>query len=123
MITGGVCSAYGLRTWGHLFTSRQLVALTTFSDLVQDSRERVREDAASMGLPTDNRPLAESDMGVVGYADAVVTYLGFGVSKAADYNGNLVSWITPRNQARNTFSKQALPMVWDFCEVNPFAGA
>ena len=47
MITGGVCSAYGLRTWGHLFTGRQLVALTTFSDLVSEARERVKPNPDS----------------------------------------------------------------------------
>jgi putative DNA methylase len=57
------------------------------------------------------------------YADALAVYLALGVSKAADYNSSLVTWINQRDQARNTFPKQALPMVWDFCEVNPFAGA
>ena len=47
MITGGVCSAYGLSTWGHLFTSRQLVALTTFSDLVSEARDQVLKDIAA----------------------------------------------------------------------------
>src|SRR5262249_43220270 len=69
MITGGICSAYGLRTWGHLFTPRQLVALTTFSDLVQDARERVHRDAVSVGLSTDDRPLVDGGTGPTAYAD------------------------------------------------------
>ena len=58
MITGGVCSAYGLRTYGHLFTPRQLVALTTFSDLVGEARDRVLADARAAGLAEDGTPFA-----------------------------------------------------------------
>ena len=47
---------YGLTTYGDLFTPRQLVALTTFSDLVQEARERVKRDAIAAGLPDDGQP-------------------------------------------------------------------
>ena len=59
-LTGGTCVPYGLSTWGDLFTSRQLVALTTFSDLVGEAAERVRHDATAAGLP-DDRPLRDGD--------------------------------------------------------------
>lgn len=114
---------YGLDTFDKLFTPRQLVALTTFSDLVTEAREQVLADVRKARFPVDDRRLADGGVGGVAYADAVATYLAFGVSKAADYNSNLVSWITQRDQARSTFSKQALPMIWDYCEVNPFAVA
>ena len=55
-LTGGTCVPYGLSTWGDLFTPRQLVALTTFSDLVGEAMERVRRDAAAAGLPDDEGP-------------------------------------------------------------------
>jgi putative DNA methylase len=48
---------YGLKEWRHLFTPRQLVALTTFSDLVQEARERVERDALAAGIPDDSRGL------------------------------------------------------------------
>ena len=59
-MTGGNCTTYGLTTWGDLFTPRQLVALTTFSDLVLEARERVRRDALAVGLP-DDKPLRDGD--------------------------------------------------------------
>ena len=114
---------YGLPNFGDLFTPRQLVALTTFSDLVQEARDRILVDAKSSSLSNGESSLADGGTGPTIYADAVATYLAFGVSKIMDYNSGLVSWITQRNQARSTFSKQALPMIWDFCEVNPFAEA
>jgi putative DNA methylase len=121
MITGGVCSAYGLKTWGHLFTARQLTALMTFSDLVSELRERVLADASAVSLPTDNRSLADGGSGVMAYADAVSTYLAFAVDKAVDYWSALCSWHSSREIIRNTFGRQALPMVWDFADCNPFS--
>ncbi|MGO9955543.1 MAG: DUF1156 domain-containing protein, partial [Solirubrobacteraceae bacterium] len=106
MITGGVCSAYGLTTWGHLFTPRQLVALTTFSDLVGEARKR-----------------ALADCGNEAYANAIATYLGFAVDKMADTNSVLCTWQVDPPRLRATFSRQALPMTWDFAEANPFGGA
>ena len=62
-LTGGTCVPYGLSTWADLFTPRQLVALTTFSNLVAEARARVRRDAIAAGLPDDNRPLCSGGTG------------------------------------------------------------
>ena len=59
-----------------LFTPRQLVALTTFSDLVQEARERVKRDALAAGLPDDGEASTAGGAGATAYADAVATYLG-----------------------------------------------
>ena len=114
---------YGLNTFADLFTSRQLVALTTFSDLVQEARERVKLDAIQAGLPEYGESLEKGGIGGLAYADAVGVYLGIGVSKLTDYSATLVAWSNGRDQAVHVFGRQALPMVWDFAEINPFAGA
>ena len=121
MITGGVCSAYGLRTWGHLFTDRQLVALTTFSDLVSAAREKVLEDALGAGMDADAPRLADGGTGAQAYADAVATYLGLCVSRQANRSSNLNFWDPGGANVQQVFARQALPMVWDFCEANPFS--
>lgn len=114
---------YGLMTFADLFTPRQLVALTTFSDLVGEARERVYRAAVAAGMPDDDTPLDSGGIGARAYAEAVSVYLGIGVSKLSDYNCVLVTWINQRDQAGHAISKQALPMVWDFPEVNVFAHA
>jgi putative DNA methylase len=114
---------YGLMTFADLFTPRQLVALTTFSDVVQEARERVKRDALAAGLPDDGRPLRDGGTGATAYADAVAVYLGLAIDKAADYSSSLVLWSPTRDQAKTTFSRQALPMAWDFAEINVFADA
>ena len=65
-------------------TPRQLVALTTFSDLVGEAMERVREAAVAAGLPDDDRALRDGGTGARAYAEAVAVYL-FAVDKCSDY--------------------------------------
>jgi putative DNA methylase len=103
---------YGMTKHCNLFTPRQLVALTTLSDLAQEARTKIMSDANVIGLPLD-----------ASYADAVVTYLGLGLSKLADYNCTNATWSQSRDQAAHAFTKQALAMVWDYAEINPFANA
>jgi putative DNA methylase len=112
---------YGMTTFGDLFTPRQLVALTTFSDLVQEARERVLVDAEQVGLPVDGIALNDGGNGANAYADAVATYLGLAVDRLADRNSTICSWDTGYVKVRNTFARQAIPMVWDFAEANPLS--
>ncbi len=123
-------SNYGLDIYGDLFTSRQLVALTTFSDLVQEARTQVLQAAQAAGLPTDPRGLDDGGRGAVAYADAVAVYLAFALSKLADRGSTICTWFTDRDSTRNTFARQSIPMTWDFAELNTllagtgsFAGA
>jgi putative DNA methylase len=114
---------YGMPTWGDAFTPRQLVGLTTFSDLVQEARERVKRDCLAAGMPDDGKPLAAGGTGVTAYADSVAVYLGLAVSRTTNTINALAVWSQSRGQSVNLFSRQAIPMAWDFPEVNPFAGA
>jgi len=116
-------SNYGLDTYGDLFTPRQLVALTTFSDLVQEAIEKCRQDALTAGMADDGAELDAGGIGATAYAQAVGVYLALAVDKTSDYNSTLVAWSPTRDQAKTTFARQALPMVWDFAEVNTMAGA
>jgi putative DNA methylase len=111
---------YGLTTFADLFTARQLVALTTFSDLVQEARERVKRDALAAGLPDDARSLDVGGASATAYGDAVAVYLAFAVDKCTDYWNTIATWM-PRGTVGHAFSKQAIPMSWDFPEANPIA--
>lgn len=114
---------YGLPNFADLFTPRQLVALTTFSDLVQEAREQARRDALAASMPDDGKGLAEGGSGARAYSEAVGVYLGFALSRSADRGSSICSWDnSPKMEAlRNTFGRQAIPMVWDFAEGNPFS--
>jgi len=115
---------YGMETFADLFTPRQLTALTTFSDLVKEARQQVLEDAKKAGtLPDDDRPLHEGGSGPQAYADAVATYLGFVLDKLADLGNALNRWEPNAQCPRQLFARQAIPMVWDFAEGNPFSNS
>ncbi len=114
---------YGLATFADLFTSRQLSALTTFSDLAVEATARVQHDAAAAKLPNDGRPLREGGAGATAYAEAVSLYLAFALSKQADLGNSLCRWEPGAQCPRNLFGRQAIPMIWDFAEGNPLSDA
>ncbi len=111
---------YGLKTFASLFTPRQLVALTTFSDLVGEAREKALADARAAGLPSAAR-LADGGSGAEAYADAVATYLGMSVSRTVNRGATLTFWDNGGQKIQQVFARQALPMVWDFVETNFFS--
>ncbi|WP_298218578.1 DUF1156 domain-containing protein [Halothiobacillus sp.] len=141
-------SNYGLDVYGDLFTPRQLVALTTFADLVPEAIARVRadaerafgalaasrmqaagirpEDAArhpEIAALLDPKPLDQGGTGAAAYAEAVGVYLGVALSRLTDICNALCRWETSKTQVRNLFGRQAIPMMWDFAENNVFAQA
>lgn len=112
---------YGMPTFADLFTPRQLVALTTFSDLVLEAREKVIADALAASWPDDGLGLNEGGTGATAYGDALAVYLAFAVDKGADYWSSICSWHISKELIRNTFGRQAIPMIWDYAETNPFS--
>jgi putative DNA methylase len=115
------CTLYGLDRFTKLFTPRQLVALTTFSDLLIDARQKVLADAKkhwSGGDADDNSRLAEGGRGPIAYADAVTTYLAFAISKLSTRSCTQTAWYVDRESTMAAFSRQGIPMTWDFVEMN-----
>lgn len=96
---------YGLTTFADLFTARQLTTLTIFCDLVHEARKLALEHSGN----NDE------------YANAIATYLAFAVDRLVDRSSTLCSWTITRENVRSTFGRQALPMVWDYAECNPFS--
>jgi putative DNA methylase len=121
-ITGGVCSAYGLSTWGHLFTDRQLVALTAFTSLIKETRRVAEQDARNQG-DADGLPLGENGNGAIAFGDAIGTYLGLAIDRAVMAGNTLVRWNAVGEKAQHSFGRQAFGMVWDFAEPNFLAEA
>ena len=114
---------YGMTKWSDLFTPRQLVALTIFSDLISEAMVRARRDAIAAGLTDDDRSLHDSGDGTTAYAEAVGVYLGFAVDRLVMSGNSLVRWNPFGQKAQHCFGRQALPMIWDFAEPNFLASA
>ena len=95
---------YGMLKWGDLFNSRQKLALITFTEKVRQAYQEMIEE----GYDEE-------------YAKAVAGYLGLGVNRLASYNTTDAPWHVTGEKATQIYGRQALPMVWDFAETNPFA--
>ena len=114
---------YGMDMHKKLFTNRQLTALTTFSDLVAEAQEKVRADAIAAGMPDDGIGLAKDGTGATAYGQAVGVYLAFLVDQMTNQMSSICGWNNTNTQMRVVFSRQAIPMTWDFAEANPFSSS
>lgn len=116
-------SLYGFDETSDLFTDRQLTTLTTFANLIALAQKQAEKDAIDAGMLDDNTDLADGGNGARAYGQAVSVYLAFIIDKLTDYNSSICSWNPPRDGIRNTFGRQAIPMVWDYAECNPFSNS
>ena len=114
---------YKFFTFKDYFTDRQLVALSTFSDLVHEARAEIERDGLAAGLSTDPTPLREGGTGAKAYAEAVSVYLAFAVDRSSDAWSAQVTWRNSVEASRSTFARQGIPMVWDYVELNPFSNS
>lgn len=112
---------YGMTYFSDLFTNRQLTALTTFSELVSEAQKQAEVDAVAAGLANDHIALSEGGTGARAYGEAVGVFLAFVIDKMTDYHSSICSWHSSKELIRNTFGRQAIPMVWDYAEANPFS--
>ena len=95
---------YGMKTWGSLFNPRQLVAMQTFLSCLHEALEEMEKDI-------------ENDE----YRKAVAIYLGLWVSKVSARLCTVGRWNAGGEKIETPFDAQAVPMKWDYPEVNPFS--
>ncbi|MER9528522.1 DUF1156 domain-containing protein [Mesorhizobium sp. M0309] len=109
---------YGLKTFSSLFGKRQLVALSTLSNLTDDVRKKILADARNVSFLAEPKRLSNGSTGVQAYADAVATFLAFALSKLSTRSCALTTWYVDRESTMAAFSRQALQMTWDYAEMN-----
>jgi putative DNA methylase len=114
---------YGIRKHIDLFTNRQLMALTTFSGMISEVKLKAYKDAISAGLPDDQLGINDGGRGAKAYSEAIATYLAFLIDQLANHQSTINSWNSTNSQMRSVFARQAIPMVWDFAESNPFCNS
>jgi putative DNA methylase len=112
--------SYGLTKFGDLFTPRQLATLTTFSDLIQEARATIKADALAAGMADDGHGLDTGGTGATAYSEGIAVYLSFLINQVANHSSSICGWNSANTQMRSVFARQAIPMVWDYAESNPF---
>lgn len=122
-LTGGTCVPYGIKQWSALFTSRQLIAFTVFTDLVIEARKKILDDALTSGLADDGSGLDAGGAGATAYAEAISLFLSCGISQLLRYSCSSCSWNRTNENVVQAFGRQAFPMVWDFAEANLLEGS
>lgn len=114
---------YGFHEFKDYFTHRQLIALTTFSELVSEAQAKAEADAVAAGMKNDHLPLRNGGDGAKAYGEAVGVYLAFAVDRETDFCNSVCRWSVSNEKPMNLFARQAIPMVWDYPEVNVFSNA
>lgn len=94
------CKIYGLKTWAHSFSPRQLLVHITCLQELGGIKSEIRET-----LPVDR-------------AEAVITYLALVVGKCVDRNSHMARWIPQRSVLANTFDRHDFAMKWSFGEFD-----
>ena len=112
--------AFGMTDYDQIFTNRQLVALSTFSELVREAQEQAEKDAIKAGMVDDRIGLSNDGRGAKAYGEAIGVYLAFVIDKMTDYHNTICTWSPIAEYVAHCFSRQAIPMSWDFTEANPF---
>ena len=105
---------YGMDKHYKLFTSRQLLSLLTFSDLIKNVIEKIAYDYKSVIQKSDSKVNIDSK----DYSNAIATYIAFGVSRIANRSTTICIWNNIGEKVEQTFGRQAIPMSWDFAESN-----
>jgi len=114
---------YGVKYWSELFTNRQLITLSTLCTILSEAQNQIFSDAVLSGMFKDDISLHCSGHGAYAYSEGLRIYLAFGISRIANTLCKYSRWTSVRQQTVTAFARQALPMTWDFPEVNPFSGA
>ena len=114
---------YGFDEWWKLFTPRQLLTLSTFSEILGEVVERINTDAQGSEMPTDRLRLRENGHGSAAYVDAVTTYLAFCIDRVVARWNHLSVWHTTRETLEHVFRLNAFQMTWVYAEGSPFSNS
>lgn len=112
---------YGLMNYSDLFSNRQLNTMVEFSQMIKKAKMQIIKDAEAAGIKNDHIPLKDGGTGATAYAEAVCVYLGFAVDREANYCSSQNSW--SGDFIIQVFGRQAIPMIWDYAETNPFSNS
>ena len=117
------CYKYGLNTYDKLFTDRQLTSLITISSLLTEVQAKIETDSIRAGIKNDHIAISCDGSGALAYSQAICVYLAFAIDRLAMTGNTLVRWNSTGQKAQHCYSRQGLPMLWDFAETNFFGSA
>ena len=108
---------YGIKQWHELFNARQKLVLVTLLEKIKANHERIEADCRELATVTN------ADLNPAELAKAIVGYVSLALDREAENSTTLCRWNSTAEKMQGTFGRQALPMVWDYFECNPFGGS
>ncbi len=105
---------YGMTKWKDLFNDRQKLTLVTFMEHIKSSYELIKQEIEN---------LSELNHLKINLSEIVFSYLAIILGRLADKNSNLVVYNVYGEKIEHVFGRTALPMAWDYVELNAFSGA
>ena len=112
---------YGMTNHKDLYTPRQLLAMETFADIINETKDLIHDDALSAGYKGDNIGINDNGSGAIAYAEAICVFLSLAYSRLADWSCSLARWLPHLEKTQQLFARHAIPMGWDFSELNPIS--
>lgn len=114
---------YGFKDFSDLYINRQNNVIIEFTNEIKNIEREIVLKAKKIGFKEDNITLHEGGTGAQAYAEAIILYITFALSKGLDYWSSTCIWHNKNQQISHTFGRQAIPMTWDFVEANPFSNS
>lgn len=99
---GGDTLSWGITTWGDMYSPRQLLVMHSFIKTISES-------------------LNQEILFDVNYRNAINVYLVFLINRVAMRNTRHNTWHLQQDTIEKVFGRQAISMVFDFPEMNPFS--
>lgn len=112
---------YGMTKHSDLYTARQLVAMETFADIINETKELVLRNAVCAGQVSNGKHLKDGGGGAEAYSEAISVFLSLAYSRLADWSCALARWLPHLEKTQQLFARHAIPMGWDFSELNPIS--
>jgi putative DNA methylase len=111
---------YGMETWSSLYTSRQMLALTTLHNIVKEFERTMIADAETAGMLVGGEGVANGGQGARAYAQLLRTYLHLTGSNLADWSCSMLDWNPSIPAMGHLFSRPAIQMKWSYAEGSLF---
>ena len=112
---------YGMDHFDLLFTPRQTEALNVLSELIGDVRGEVLRSLVQTDCAVDPFDRGGDTREATAYAQSMALYMALSVGRQANRSSNLNFWDPVGAKIQQVFARQAISMVWDFVESNPFS--
>jgi putative DNA methylase len=109
---------HGVKTWGDMFTDRQILTLDALAGGIRDLHDEVLQDAIAAGMANDGKGVDAGGIGAKAYAEGIMTFMTLVLGKFVNRCCAFCFWHTGGEKIEQPFAQQGIQKSWDFIESN-----